>query len=65
VRQCVEQLPERQKAVVHLAFFEELSYPEVAEALHVPVGTIKTRVMHAKLRLQHCLSAMFGVGRTA
>jgi RNA polymerase sigma-70 factor (ECF subfamily) len=65
VRQCVEQLPERQKAVVHLAFFEELSYPEVAEALHVPVGTIKTRVMHAKLRLQQCLSALFGAGRTA
>jgi RNA polymerase sigma-70 factor (ECF subfamily) len=65
VRHCVEQLPERQKAVVHLAFFEELSYPEVAAALHVPVGTIKTRVMHAKLRLEHCLSALFGTGRTA
>jgi RNA polymerase sigma-70 factor (ECF subfamily) len=59
VRNCVEQLPERQKAVVHLAFFEELSYPEVAEALQVPVGTIKTRVMHAKQRLQHCLSGHF------
>ena len=65
VRECVEQLPERQKAVVHLAFFEELSYPEVAEALHVPVGTIKTRVMHAKVRLQQCLSARFGAGRIA
>jgi RNA polymerase sigma-70 factor (ECF subfamily) len=65
VRQCVEQLPERQKAVVHLAFFEELSYPEVAEALHVPVGTIKTRVMHAKLRLQQCLALLFGAGKTA
>jgi len=65
VRACVEQLPERQKAVVHLAFFEELSYPEVAEVLHVPVGTVKTRVMHAKTRLQQCLSARFGAGRTA
>lgn len=65
VRHCVNQLTERQKAVVHLAFFEELSYPEVAEALDVPVGTIKTRIMHAKLRLQRCLSALFGAGRTA
>lgn len=64
VRECVKQLPDRQKAVVHLAFFEGLSYPEVAEALHVPVGTVKTRVMHAKLRLQQCLSERFGVGRT-
>jgi RNA polymerase sigma-70 factor (ECF subfamily) len=59
VRHCVEQLPERQRAVVHLAFFEELSYPEVADALAVPVGTIKTRVMHAKTRLQECLSRQF------
>lgn len=56
IRHCVEQLPERQRAVVHLAFFEELSYPEVAEVLKVPVGTIKTRIMHAKQRLQHCLA---------
>ena len=56
VRHCVAQLPERQKAVVHLAFFEELSYPEVAQVLNVPVGTIKTRVMHAKQRLQQCLA---------
>jgi RNA polymerase sigma-70 factor, ECF subfamily len=63
VRSCVEQLPERQKAVVHLAFFEELSYPEVAQALNVPVGTIKTRVMHAKLRLQQCLAGRFAESR--
>jgi RNA polymerase sigma-70 factor (ECF subfamily) len=59
VRNCVQQLPERQKAVVHLAFFEDLSYPEVAQVLAVPIGTIKTRVMHAKQRLQHCLAGLF------
>lgn len=56
VRHCVEQLPERQRAVVHLAFFEELSYPEVAAVLDLPIGTIKTRVMHAKQRLRRCLA---------
>jgi len=64
VRACVAQLPERQKAVVHLAFFEELSYPEVAQVLNVPVGTIKTRVMHAKLRLQQCLAGAFADARS-
>ena len=63
VRNCVQQLPERQKAVVHLAFFEELSYPEVAQVLDVPIGTIKTRVMHAKQRPQHCLAALFAPAR--
>ena len=64
VRACVAQLPERQKAVVHLAFFEELSYPEVAQVLNVPIGTIKTRVMHAKLRLQQCLAGAFADARS-
>jgi RNA polymerase sigma-70 factor (ECF subfamily) len=41
----------------------ELSYPEVAQALNVPVGTIKTRVMHAKLRLQQCLAGRFAESR--
>ena len=62
VRNCVDQLPEPHRAVVHLAFFEDLSYPEVAQVLDVPVGTIKTRIMHAKQKLQHCLARLFARG---
>ncbi|MEO1406142.1 MAG: sigma factor-like helix-turn-helix DNA-binding protein, partial [Pseudomonadota bacterium] len=36
--------------------FEDLSYKEVAEIENCPVGTIKTRIMHAKKLLMHCLS---------
>jgi DNA-directed RNA polymerase specialized sigma24 family protein len=32
--------------------------------LNVPVGTIKTRVMHAKLRLQQCLAGAFADARS-
>ena len=56
VRACVETLSDRQRAVVHLAFFEDLSYPEIAAIENVPEGTVKTRMFHAKKLLMRCLS---------
>lgn len=60
LRTCIERLPDRQRQVVHLTFFEHLAYPEAAEVLAVPTGTIKTRMMHAKQRLLQCLSGLVG-----
>lgn len=56
VRACVEELPPQQRSTVHLAFFEEMTYAEVAEIADVPEGTIKTRIYHAKKLLMRCLS---------
>lgn len=56
VRACVETLSPAHQAVIHLAFFEDLSYREIAEIEDCPVGTIKTRMMHAKKLLLRCLS---------
>lgn len=55
VRDCVEKLPAQQKSAVHLAFFEEMTYGEIAEIANVPEGTIKTRIYHAKKLLMRCL----------
>ncbi|MDE4174867.1 RNA polymerase sigma factor [Phaeobacter sp. PT47_59] len=56
MRACVGALPERQRAVIHLAFFEDLPLSEVAEVEAVPVGTVKSRIHHAKQMLMRCLS---------
>ena len=58
VRACVDKLSERQRAVVHLAFFEDLSYPEIAAIENSPEGTVKTRIFHAKKLLMRCLSRL-------
>jgi len=58
VRACVDKLPERQRSIVHLAFFEDLSYAAIAEIEAVPQGTIKTRVFHAKKLLMRCLAGL-------
>lgn len=52
---CLEGLSPPQKAAIRLAYLEELSYPEVAEIEAVPLGTIKTRIHHAKQALMRCL----------
>lgn len=41
-----------QRAAVALHYFEGLSVAEVAVALEVPAGTIKTRLMHARAHLR-------------
>jgi len=52
---CIEKLSDSQRAVVHLAFFQELSYSEIAAILDCPEGTVKTRMFHAKQKLKDCL----------
>lgn len=53
---CMDELKPQMRSAVELAFFEDLSYPEIANIAGVPEGTIKTRVYHAKKLLLRCLS---------
>ena len=48
-------LPPEQQAAVALYYLEELSVAEVAVALDVPAGTVKTRLMHARRKLRAAL----------
>ena len=51
----MKKLSENHQRVLHLAFFEDLKYEEIAEIEDCPVGTVKTRIMHAKKKLLHIL----------
>lgn len=55
LRACLEQLSSTQREAVHLAFFEDLPYDEIADVMSCPTGTVKTRVYHAKRALKECL----------
>lgn len=48
VRAAVDRLPEGLRQVVILAYFQNLKYQEVADALDIPLGTVKSR-LHAAL----------------
>jgi RNA polymerase sigma-70 factor (ECF subfamily) len=47
VRLAIESLPDRQRATLVLAYYEQLSYKEVAEVLGCSVGTVKTQMYRA------------------
>ncbi len=52
LRAAIRALPEEQRATIALFHFEELSVAEVAVALDVPAGTVKSRLMHARRKLR-------------
>ncbi len=47
VRQALELLPAKQRATLVLAYYQQLSYPEVAQVLDCSVGTVKTQMYRA------------------
>ncbi len=51
VHNAVSNLPERLRLVLILAYYQGLSYREIAEVLNVPVGTVKSRLHTAVSRL--------------
>ncbi|SNZ12122.1 RNA polymerase sigma factor [Hydrogenobacter hydrogenophilus] len=51
LKKALERLSPAHREVLHLAFYEELSYEEISQVLGVPVGTVKTRVFYAKKKL--------------
>jgi RNA polymerase sigma-70 factor (ECF subfamily) len=55
VRAAITQLPEAQRTAVELAFFGGLTHVEVAEQLGIPLGTAKTRIRTALLKLRDIL----------
>ena len=55
VHRALEELPEREREVIALAYWSGLSQSEVAEFLDIPLGTVKTRTRAALGRLSEIL----------
>lgn len=49
---AIGELPERYRAVIMLYYLEDVSYPEIAEILELPIGTVKTHLHRAKRLLR-------------
>jgi RNA polymerase sigma-70 factor (ECF subfamily) len=59
VAKAIRDLPEEQRWVIVLRFYEGFSYEEISQTLHVAVGTVKSRLYRAK----EALRAILGNGK--
>jgi RNA polymerase sigma-70 factor (ECF subfamily) len=57
VAEAVTSLPEPERDALLLHIWESLSYEEVADALGVPVGTVRSRLNRARTRLRELAAA--------
>ncbi len=56
MQRAVHRLPEYQRALVVMYHAEQMSYDEIAAALDLPVGTVKSRLNRARMTLRELLS---------
>ena len=56
VVEAMNTLPNDQREVVFLTFYEGLSYAEIAGILDIPQGTVKSRMFHAKRKMAEALT---------
>ena len=52
VRRALDRLPQRMRAAVMLRYFEDMTEPEIAAALGISLGTVKSTVSRAVAKLR-------------
>jgi RNA polymerase sigma-70 factor, ECF subfamily len=62
VRAALSELPADERDVVRMSHFEEMTHREIADALQVPVGTVKSRSHRAHRRLAERLAHLVNGG---
>jgi RNA polymerase sigma-70 factor (ECF subfamily) len=61
VRAAIQRLPAEAQEIILLREFEDLSYQEVANVLHCPVGTVMSRLGRARAKLRKLLAPEFAL----
>lgn len=61
IRQGLRQLPVEQRTALELVYYFGHSLEEIAEIMDCPVGTVKGRLFHARIKLRNLLPALGGM----
>jgi RNA polymerase sigma-70 factor (ECF subfamily) len=56
IQHCLDRLPDEFRTTVVLVDIQGLDYFETSQAIGKPIGTIKSRLARARLRLRDCLN---------
>jgi RNA polymerase sigma-70 factor (ECF subfamily) len=55
VRDALSSLPENQRQILEMAYYDGHSQSEISQNLDIPLGTVKTRSRQGLLKLRHIL----------
>ncbi len=57
IRACINKLTNDHREIIDLVYYHEKSIEDVAELLHIPENTVKTRMFYARQKLSEILKA--------
>ena len=60
VQECIGSLDDEHREVLVLRDIQGFSYDEIRDILHIPDGTVKSRLFRARTALKNCLVTIFG-----
>jgi RNA polymerase sigma factor (sigma-70 family) len=56
LKKLIFKLKEEQRQLIDLSYFQGFTHEQIAQALHIPLGTVKTRIRSALTQLRALLS---------
>lgn len=60
IRRCVTRLPERYATIITMYYLDQAPYEEIAAAMEIPVGTLKTWMFRARKELRTLVEQELG-----
>lgn len=58
VQKCIAELPEKIRMPLYLSYSANMKLKDIADILHIPLGTTKSRIRKAKAMLKDRLEAI-------
>lgn len=60
LRECMEKLPLEQRDAIYFSYYEDEGVEFIAQQQQCPIGTVKTRLFNARIKIRNCMEKAWG-----